>query len=369
MPKFLVYPQIQSQLMMGDKNRDSRDKNVSVASLVESLEPDEQRSAMFQNLVTKKNTITEAEKDYVIIIPKSYSKVEDMAKSTNDVVSALMGKNKDAAKSAASVLSTISESAGSGYNQSAFYKNLEDIKIGDGEPGLYIVLPLKAEFLKISLGPKWGMEEETYGEAMKHIIGGMGEILAGGEGAVMEGLKSIGGGLLSGMGGTLYKKFMKGSVSQVGGNIYTSQRQSFQGIDPIQLKFSWTLTPRDVDEALIIKKIVKIFQLLSAPSKPVKIDHLDAYLRRNPALWEIRFPNGEAMKNLIVKDNKFPAMVCNGVDVNNGMGDSDDFWITFENKFPNVIKLDLTFTEYFSTYSGQEKFGYDSVEDILKITE
>ena len=202
-----------------------------------------------------------------------------------------------------------------------------------------IYLPMKP--INISLSPSWtdgdasvfNTDIDIPGEAKNRIIGGAATKLA----SNMTYIQTI--------------------LSQSGKYLAKPHRKYFSGVPGISLPFEWTFSPRSRDDFLLIKKIIKTFQMFSLPTGGKDENETKVFLRDNPAIWSIEYKNinGSNATNLLVKDNKFEFMVCTNIAVQYGSGDT---WVSYDDGTPVDIRLSATFESFFNTSDSLDITGY-----------
>jgi hypothetical protein len=181
---------------------------------------------------------------------------------------------------------------------------------------------------------------------------------------------------------------VKGTAQSLTGEyIIKPQRKTYSGTAPIEISLTYNFSPRSAEEAKMIKKITNIFKFLSV-TQSGKEATKDAFaIGKNPAIWQLSFnrrvnniPKGQEnlWNNLLFNNGKtlgdgkynknpdkniLPYMVL--MNVSGNYGDDDNNFVTFEDGFPNVIQMSMSFQQYFTIQSAQVLFGYDSVRQIL----
>ena len=298
-----------------------------------------------ENPLDKENTTQE----YVVFIPQIIKSQSNLEEATNKVANevfvnkSLSGAGKALDKFAENV-KKISKQV-SPFTSDGFKKNLT-AELGAGS--LYISLPMKGT-VPLNLQHKYNLNSTVQFEGDNLISGAVGA-------AANSALKVVADKLSA---------TTRTVMNQVGVSAYTPKRAFYEGTDPLTLAFSWVMTPRNQTEAIMIKDILNAFKFLSTMGNTTDRNNStqSIFLQKNPAVWRIDFPNGDAMEDMIVKDNSYNLMVCTGFKADYGDG---AFWTPFKDGFPNSIKLDLSFTQMFPFQSREEQFGEGSFDSIFK---
>jgi hypothetical protein len=252
------------------------------------------------------------------------------------------------------------------------YKYTKTQTYGGTKAPLVIVMPLKPEALQdIQHSFTWQLDKVSPGKQMSLVIDGIKKFSQG----------NIGGAVKSGVKAAVDKYGREGimnmlesgalKVGNVGGAVYTPKRQMFQETDILKFTFDWDLIPRSEEEANEIINIINAFRILSYPwsvsgstaSTPQNPSGSRSgstnarYIIRQPALWQIKFPQNDKFENLIAKGNEF---LCIVKSVSMDIGRAVDGIAKipyFVGSFPNVIKLKINMEEYWSVMDARERFG------------
>jgi len=241
-----------------------------------------------------------------------------------------------------------------------------------GDGSLYIALPLKA--FSVDLKHTWNKKDVFVGNKAVSMLKGIATNLAkNAMNAVVE--SEIG--QLTGL-----DKLKNTFLAQAGVAEYKPQRNLYEKSETEGMTFSWTLSPRNKDEALLIYKITKAFQFFSMPQEPGSLNNAGSspFFVKSPALWRIRFSNDSTNpkentgsdnlpKHLLHADNEFSHMVITDVSLSFG-GDGDI--LTFiqkanQNSFPVETVLSVTFDYYMDVGSAKDFLGFGSIDDILNV--
>jgi hypothetical protein len=324
------------------------------------------RTGSYDKNFSNNDLINLEENETIIFQPKYFNKLQSVGSSVNQLLSDannLESKNKSIQtkleNTASSVSKTLNDTLDALVSSKESFVDPKQFEheLSPIDGGLYIGLPLKPEFLKINEKHNYESSESLSASKID-LLQGIRSLIKGNIGEAASNFVSAGA-------SAGVKKLLEGlqsPLSQLGGNVYKPKRQTYTGSDTISLKFDWLLSPTTPEESKVIKKIISAFRYLSYPKGILSDNNKYAFLRSNPALWEIQFPNNGAMKNIISEGNRFPIMVCTGVETNFGDG---EWFNTFEGNFPVTIKLSISFEEYFSIFDSSTRFGYKSLSELM----
>ena len=210
------------------------------------------------------------------------------------------------------------------------------------------------------LGAMKGLADMALGkEGGKDALGGaalgqVGNVLAGGAGAIVSNL--LGGGLL---GGAVLGSLGGGASLQ--GAIETKLRvksnpfkeQTFQGVGFRPFEFSFVFNARSESEVLTIKDIINTFRKYSKPS----LDSPDSAIFRYPGEFIIEFKTIDDEEGNWYDNQYLPRLkhcICKSVNTNFTTAG----WKSFEEGAPTTITLQLGFEEIDIITAEQIQEGY-----------
>lgn len=322
---------------------------------------------------------------YIIFTPRVFNYAEEGFKRFVDALGTVTSEGGD--KNIINLINTLATegknflNANLNFTRDNFDSLLSDVIQGKNakDPAIKLKISLPMKQISTSLSHKWKDEEVFQGSGVSGMIGATGSVLAKNlKSYVSRGLDRLGilGDIAGDVAGDVYQTVLSSS----GQYMQKPTRAFYGGTDNTEIKLDYNFSPQSPKEALIIKKIVKMFQFLSTTQSGD-----DAYTRsiplgKNPAIWKITFLNNDKKKDeyktkkdgitdrLIyssdsTKKNVLPYMVLK--DVNVDFGGDENHWISFPDGFPPEISLSLQFSSYFSVQSAQVLFGYSSASDIL----
>jgi len=352
----LVYPFLKTSTKMGKEDglRKGADLVKKVAGRFESASSPDTKSDFFDDNVN-------SDRSYVTFVP--------MVSNNKTIGATTDFPSKPKKEDFSKLLSAAGDDLKTAFTPNGFKKKLSTAIINKSD-SIYISLPAKP--VTLTLSHKW-----TQGNTIQmDFSGGTSVMKLLKAGAINKAVEIVG-----------KSDLVRTAMSSVGVNSYSPKRAFFGGTEPIKLTFDWDLSPKNRHEATIIKKIITSFKVLSTvqslSGKEGQAEQA-VLLSKNPAVWRIDFDNAskisEALlssklgsnagargliapfQDMITKKNSFDVMVCTGVTIKYGDG---DFWTTFDDGFPNVVKLSLSFDQMFPLQSAQDQFGEDALSSLF----
>lgn len=134
-----------------------------------------------------------------------------------------------------------------------------------------------------------------------------------------------------------------------GGILNPNMELFFNGVSLRSFKFSFKLTPRNEDEGIMIKSIIRTLKVNMAP----KITENNAYLR-TPNIFELSYKQGAGDHPFL---HKFKTCALTDMSVNYT---GDGVYATYGDATPISMIMDLTFKELEPIYDTD----YDSVDGV-----
>ena len=234
---------------------------------------------------------------------------------------------------------------------------------------LYIALPIKG--FDINLDHSYDKRDIFTGNVATAMIRNAAKTVMGN---AVEAIVESEIGKLTGL-----DKVKNTILAEAGVSEYKPTRNLYEKTTSEGPSFKWTLSPKNKNEAIIIYKIIKLFQYLSMP-KPASavggaggtvlnaMSGENKFFIKNPAIWRIRFSDPDFLPpHLFRANNEFELMTLRKVGVKFGSGDLFTFiQKANEKNFPVEIDLDLSFDYYSDLGTASDFLGVSSIKEILE---